>query len=229
MSKPQLILFDCDGVLVDSEFIAAQIESELLTDAGYAISPEEIAERFAGLTWPTILMEIERESSMPISASLIEKSRKLMTERIKKELLTIDGIEDVVSQLAYPKAICSNSSTEALELMLKRSTLYEAFAPHIYAAREVGNKEAKPAPNVYLHAAKQFDADPKRCFVIEDSSHGVLAARAAGMRVIGFTGGAHTYPGHADKLTEAGAETVINRHRDLPAVIEAMAEWDEGF
>lgn len=229
MSKPQLILFDCDGVLVDSEYIAAQVESELLTDAGYPISPEEIAERFAGLTWPSILMEIERESSLPISASLIEKSRKIMTERIKQELLTVDGIEDVVTALAYPKAICSNSTTEALELMLKRSTLHEAFAPHIFSAREVGNKEAKPAPNVYLHAAQQFNVDPKDCFVIEDSSHGVQAARSAGMRVIGFTGGAHTYPGHADKLTEAGAETVINRHRDLPAVIEAMAEWDEGF
>ncbi len=229
MSKPQLILFDCDGVLVDSEFIAAQVESELLTDVGYPISPEEIAERFAGLTWPSILMEIEREASMPISASLIEKSRKIMTERINKELLTVDGIEDVVRNLAYPKAICSNSNTASLELMLKRSTLYEAFAPHIYAAREVGNKEPKPAPNVYTYAAQQFNADPKRCFVLEDSSHGIHAARAAGMRVIGFTGGAHTYPGHADKLTEAGAETVISRHRDLPAVIEAMAEWDEGF
>lgn len=229
MSKPQLILFDCDGVLVDSEFIAAQVESELLTDAGYPISPEEVAERFAGLTWPSILMEIEREASLPISASLIEKSRKMMIERIKKELLPVDSIEEVVSQLKYPKAICSNSSTEGLELMLKRSSLYEAFAPHIYAAREVGNKEAKPAPNVYLYAAQQFGVDPKNCFVIEDSSHGVQAARSAGMRVIGFTGGAHSFPGHADKLTEAGAETVINRHRDLPAVIEAMAEWDEGF
>lgn len=229
MSKPQLILFDCDGVLVDSEYIAAQVESELLTDAGYPISPEEIAERFAGLTWPSILMEIERESSIPISASLIEKSRKIMKERITAELLTVDGIEDVVSQLTYPKAICSNSNSDSLQLMLKRSTLYDAFAPHIYASREVGNKEPKPSPNVYTHAAQQFNADPKRCFVIEDSSHGIHAARAAGMRVIGFTGGAHTYPGHADKLTEAGAETVINRHRDLPAVIEAMAEWDEGF
>ena len=89
MSKPQLILFDCDGVLVDSEYIAAQVESELLTDAGYPISPEEIAERFAGLTWPSILMEIERESSIPISASLIEKSRKIMKERITKELLQL--------------------------------------------------------------------------------------------------------------------------------------------
>lgn len=229
MSKPQLILFDCDGVLVDSEYIAAQVGSELLTDAGYPISPEEIAERFAGLTWPNILMEVEREASMPISATLIDKSRKIMKERIQKELLTVDSIEEIASQISYPKAICSNSTSGSLELMLKRSSLYETFAPHIFSAREVGNKEPKPSPNVYLYAAQQFDAAPERCFVIEDSSHGIQAACAAGMRVIGFTGGAHTYPGHADKLTEAGAETVIARHRDLPTVIEAMAEWNELF
>lgn len=229
MPKPQLIIFDCDGVLVDSEYIAALVEAELLTEIGYPISPEEVSERFSGLIWANILQEIERETSIPISASLIDKSAQLMQERIKNELMTIDGIEDAVRAIKYPKCVCSNSKYSALELMLKRSSLYDQFAPAIYSAREVGTKQPKPAPDVFLYGAAQFNASPRNCFVIEDSTHGVQAAKAAGMRVIGFTGGSHTYPGHGERLTEAGAETVINRHQDLNAVIDAMAEWDEGF
>ncbi|WP_420959818.1 HAD family hydrolase [Brucella sp. IR073] len=229
MAAPELIIFDCDGVLVDSEIIAARVESELLTDAGYAIEPDEIAERFSGLTWPSILMLVEREAGIPISASLIEKSDRILDERLANEVEAIEGIAKAASALKLPKCICSNSSTRRLELMLKRVGLYDLFAPDIFAAGEVGTKKGKPAPDVFLYAAEKFGADPKNVIVIEDSVHGIHGARAAGMRVIGFTGGAHTYPGHADRLTEAGAETVINRHRDLPAVIAAMAEWSEAI
>lgn len=111
--------------------------------------------------------------------------------------------------------------------MLQRVGLYELFAPNIFSAKEVGTKKTKPAPDVFLYAAKQFGVDPKDVIVIEDSAHGIQGARAAGMRVIGFTGGAHTYPGHADKLTDAGAETVIHRHKDLPSVIEALSVWTD--
>ncbi|PYE90621.1 HAD family hydrolase [Phyllobacterium leguminum] len=227
MAAPELIIFDCDGVLVDSEIIAAQVESELLTDAGYPIAPDEISERFSGLTWPDILMLVEREAGIPLSASLIEKSDRILDERLATEVEAIEGIAKAVSALKLPKCICSNSSSKRLDLMLKRTGLYDLFAPDIFAAREVGTKKGKPAPDVFLYAAEKFGADPKKTIVLEDSVHGVHAAHAAGMRVIGFTGGGHTYPGHADRLTEAGAETVINRHKDLPAMIEAMAVWSE--
>jgi HAD superfamily hydrolase (TIGR01509 family) len=227
MAEPQLIIFDCDGVLVDSEIIAAQVEAELLTEAGYPIGADEIAERFSGLTWPNILMLVEREAGIPISASLIDKSDRNLDERLGREVEAIEGIAKVVSALRLPKCICSNSSTKRLELMLKRTGLYDLFEPNIFAAGEVGTRKSKPAPDVFLYAAEKFGVDPKNVIVIEDSVHGIHGARAAGMRVIGFTGGGHTYPGHADKLTEAGAETVINRHRDLPAVIEAMSVWSE--
>lgn len=225
--EPQLIIFDCDGVLVDSEFLAAEVESKLLTDAGYPIEPEEIAERFAGLTWKDILLQVEKESGIPISAQLIEESARLMDHKLRNELNVIDGAEQVIASLNYPKAVASNSISSSLKMMLEQSTLYDLFAPNIFSAREVGSQKPKPAPDVYLFVARHFNVDPARAIVIEDSTHGVHAARAAGMRVIGFTGGAHTYPGHADKLTDAGAETVISRHRDLPAVIEAMSVWSE--
>ncbi len=137
----------------------------------------------------------------------------------------MDDIVEVVSALTLPKCICSNSTSRRLENMLQRTGLYELFAPNIFSAKEVGAKKPKPAPDVFLHAARHFDVNPKDVIVIEDSAHGIHGARDAGMRVIGFTGGAHTYPGHADKLTDAGAETVIHRHKDLPSVIEALSIW----
>lgn len=227
MVTPSLIIFDCDGVLVDSEIIAAEVDSALLTEAGFPISAEEVGERFAGLTWQDILLTVEREAGIPISASLLDKSEKILDERLKNEVQAVEDIAEVVSALKLPKCICSNSSSVRLELMLKRVELYDLFAPHIFSAKEVGTKKTKPAPDVFLYAAKKFDVNPANVIVIEDSAHGIHGARAAGMRVIGFTGGAHTYPGHADKLTDAGAETVIHRHMDLQNVIEALSIWTD--
>ncbi len=225
MAAPSLIIFDCDGVLVDSEILAAEVESTLLTEAGFPIAADEMAERYAGLPWKDILIAVERDAGIPISASLLEKSERLLDEKLKNEVQAVEDIVEVVSALKLPKCICSNSTGERLEMMLTRVGLYELFAPHIFSAPEVGTGRTKPAPDVYLHAAKEFGVDPASVIVVEDSAHGVHAARAAGMRVIGFTGGAHSYPGHADKLTDAGAETVIRRHRDLASVIEALSIW----
>ncbi len=227
MSAPQLIIFDCDGVLVDSEIIAAEVQAELLSDAGYPMEAAELAERFAGLTWQDILLTIERESQLPLSASLMDKAEKLLDQKLKNEVQIIDDIAEVVDALHLPKCICSNSTSRRLEMMLKRVELYDSFAPNIFSAREVGTKKNKPAPDVFLYAAKKFDVAPENVMVIEDSTHGVQGARAAGMRVIGFTGASHTYYTHADKLMEAGAETVISRHKDLPAVIEALSSWSD--
>lgn len=225
MAGFDLILFDCDGVLVDSEIIAAKVESKLLTEAGYPISVEEMGERFAGMTWKNILLSIEKEVDIPLSASLIDKSESLLDQRLAREVKIIEGVLFALSRLTIPRCICSNSSSARLEMMLTKVGLKEAFAPHIYSAKDLGAERVKPKPDVYLHGAAQFGVDPKKCLVVEDSVHGVEAGRAAGMRVIGFTGASHTYPSHADRLTDAGAETVIARMMDLPAVVAAMAEW----
>lgn len=227
MSAPKLIIFDCDGVLVDSEIISAQVQAELLTEAGYEVSAEDMAEQFAGLTWKSTLLEVERQSGLPLSASLLDKVDTLLDERLRNEVQIIDDIEDAVAALQYPHCIASNSSMERLNITLKRTGLYERFAPHIFSAPEVGTKKSKPEPDVFLYAAQQFNVAPRDVIVVEDSVHGVQAARSAGMRVIGFTGGAHSYPGHADQLTETGAETVISRHKDLLPTVEALAIWSD--
>ncbi len=227
MLKPQLVIFDCDGVLVDSEILAAKIEAKLLTDAGYEISHEEMSERYAGMTWKQILLEVEKSAGIPLSASLIDRSERLVDLALANELDMIEGADRAVKRIKLPKCICSNSSSERLKISLTRTNLMRFFEPHIFAAYEVGTKLGKPDPNVFLYGAAQFNADPARTIVIEDSLPGVRAARAAGMRVIGFTGGSHTYTGHGERLTEAGAETVINRHAQLPQMIEAMGEWHD--
>ncbi len=225
MQKPELVIFDCDGVLVDSEFLASKIEAKLLTDAGVAITAEEIGERYSGLTWKEILLDVEKTAGVPLSAGLLDIADRLVDMALESELDMIDGADRAVKRIKLPKCIASNSSRARLGISLTRTGLMNLFEPHIFAAHEVGTQKGKPDPNVFLHAAEVFNARPGNTIVIEDSVHGIRGARAAGMRVIGFTGGAHTFPGHADRLTEAGAETVINRHALLPDVILAMAEW----
>ncbi|WP_176085958.1 HAD family phosphatase [Martelella sp. HB161492] len=225
MSSFDLIIFDCDGVLVDSEFLAAQVESKLLTEAGYPITAGEIGERFAGMTWRDILLSVEKEASIPLQANLIDQSYVILDERLKRELKAIPGIREAVSELSEPRCICSNSTLERLDMMLTKVGLIDLFQPNIFSAESLGPDRVKPKPDIFLFGAEKMGADPKKTLVIEDSVHGVMGAKAAGMRVVGFTGGSHTYPSHADRLTDAGAETVIARMNDLPAVATALLEW----
>lgn len=222
-----LILFDCDGVLVDSEIIAAEVESKLLRDAGFDITPEDMCIRFAGMDWKSILLTIEQEADIPISAQLLDKSEKLLDAALARRVKMIEGVPYALAKLSEQRCICSNSSTPRLDLMLTKLGLKPYFEGHIYSAKDLGPDRTKPRPDIYIHGAAQFGVDPARCLVVEDSVHGVHAARAAGMRVVGFTGGSHTYPTHADRLTDAGAETVIARMVELPQMVEALKSFNE--
>lgn len=227
MTGIDLIIFDCDGVLVDSEIIASQVQAELVSKAGYPISVEEMNERFAGMTWRDTLLTIEKEASVPLSASLIDKVDAILDNRLARDVKIIDGVKPALMQIALPHCICSNSTSARLAAMLGKVGIRDHFGTHIYSARDLGPDRVKPKPDIFLHGAAQFGVDPARVLVIEDSVHGIHGARAAGMRVVGFTGGSHTYMAHADRLTDAGAETVIARMAALPGVITALAEWSE--
>ena len=225
MPQPDLVIFDCDGVLVDSEIIAARIEAELITLAGYEISAEELAETYAGLAFKDILMRVEEKSRIPFQASLIDRAEELVDRKLRSDVRIIDGAREAVAAVTVPRAVCSNSRTERVEFMLEKVRLLPFFAGRIFSGLDIPSKKTKPAPDVFLYAAEKLGADPKNSFVIEDSVHGVTGARAAGMRVIGFTGAGHSYPGHADALTEAGAETVIRRWAELSSTLAALSEW----
>jgi HAD superfamily hydrolase (TIGR01509 family) len=225
MPQPDLVIFDCDGVLVDSEIIAARIEAELLTLAGYEISAEELAETYAGLTFKDIMLRVEEKSAIPFQASLIDRAEAMVDRKLRSDVRAIDGVREAVATVTTQRCICSNSPSERIEFILEKVGLLPFFASRIFSALETPTGKTKPAPDVFLLAAEKLNANPENTFVIEDSVHGVAGARAAGMRVIGFTGAGHSYPGHADALTEAGAETVIRRWAELKSVIAALSEW----
>ncbi|TGP56884.1 HAD family phosphatase [bacterium M00.F.Ca.ET.159.01.1.1] len=227
MPQPDLVIFDCDGVLVDSEIIAARIEAELLTSAGFEISAEELAETYAGLTFKDIMLRVEEKSQIPFQASLIDRAEELVDRKLRADVRIIDGAREAVAAVTAPRAVCSNSRTERVEFMLDKVRLLPFFAGRIFSGLDIPSKKTKPAPDVFLYAAEKLGANPRNTFVIEDSVHGITGARAAGMRVIGFTGAGHSYPGHADALTEAGAETVIRRWGELNSTIAALSEWSE--
>jgi HAD superfamily hydrolase (TIGR01509 family) len=227
MTAFDLVIFDCDGVLVDSEVIAARVEAELLAAAGYEISAEDLAERYAGLTFTDILLSIEKQAAIPFQASLIDQAEVLVDKRLANEVRAIEGAQAAVASVKVPRCVCSNSTDHRLEAMLERTRLKPFFEGRIFSSRSVPSGRPKPAPDVFLHAAKTMGADPARTLVVEDSVPGVHGARAAGMRVVGFTGASSTFPGHADALTEAGAETVIRRWADFPGVVAALSEWSD--
>ena len=227
MTNVDLVIFDCDGVLVDSEIIAARVEAELLTAAGYEIDAEELAQTYAGLTFRDIMLRIEKESQQLFQATLIEEAENLIDRRLEAEVRAIEGAHEAVASVTAKRCICSNSSTARLRMMLGKTRLLPFFEGALFSSLDTPSRKPKPAPDVFLHAAQAMGADPGRTFVIEDSVHGVIGARAAGMRVIGFTGASHTHPGHADLLTEAGAETSIRRWADLKGVLAALSEWSD--
>lgn len=227
MPQPDLVIFDCDGTLVDSEVIAARVDTELLAEAGVEIEVEDFIPRYAGLTFTETVLKIEEEYKVPLQASIIDRAKEITDRRLAAQVQEIEGARAAVLGVRGPKCVCSNSAPERLQAMLERTGLLLLFGDAVFSARDLPSQKPKPAPDIFLHAAQKMGADPVKSFAIEDSTHGIIGARRAGMRVIGFTGGAHSWPGHGDALSEAGAETVIRRWVDLKAMLAALSEWSE--
>ncbi len=228
MPKPALVIFDCDGVLIDSEFIATKVELEMLKEHGYESDASEHARKFIGLNFAQSLKIIEQESGRYFPEDIVENLEKELDSRLWRDVVALPGAHDVLDLLELPRCICSNSSSERLKMTLTKTELWDRFRPYVFSAISLPDINAKPAPDIFLHAARELETDPEACVVIEDSAHGVAGARAAGMRVIGYVGATHSYDDHGDHLMDAGAETIIKNLKDLAPVVEAFAEW-EGF
>jgi HAD superfamily hydrolase (TIGR01509 family) len=218
-----LTVFDCDGVLVDSEILSARADCDLLREFGYEISPQELAHRFAGHTTEQIFEMIFAEMGRALPDDLVQRAEDEAERRLGAQVEAVGGVHEMLDRLEGPRCICSNSRAERLKVTLIRTELWDRFRPYVFSARDVGR--GKPAPDVFLHAAREFGTDPAESIVVEDSVAGVTGAVAAGMRVIGFTGASHTWPGHAEALMDAGATTIIRRLSDVPATIEALRQW----
>jgi HAD superfamily hydrolase (TIGR01509 family) len=207
-----LVIFDCDGVLVDSERIAVRVDAVVLARLGWELSEAEIIERFMGRSEAYMVGEIEAALGRPLPVDWDAEFVPLYREALEAELEPVDGVVEALDAIATPTCVASSSTHERLRFTLGLTGLLERFDGRIFSAADVAN--GKPAPDLFLHAAATLDADPSRCAVVEDSRYGVEAARAAGMRAFGFAGGLTS----AERLAGPGT-VVFGDMRELPGLL----------
>ena len=208
----ELVIFDCDGVLVDSERLSVRVDAAVLTTLGWPITEEEVIERFVGRSQEYMESQIEAYLGRPLPERWEEETRPLYRAAFEAELEPVDGIVEALDAIELPTCVASSSSHERIRYTLELTGLYERFAGRIFSGTEVAN--AKPAPDVFLHAAERMGVEPGACAVVEDSRYGVEAACAAGMGVFAYAGGVTP----AERLRGAGT-VVFEDMRDLPALL----------
>jgi HAD superfamily hydrolase (TIGR01509 family) len=216
MAQPELVIFDCDGVLIDSEAIACRTDAACLAEIGIAMSAEEIMDRYVGISAAAMFADIELRHGRRLPADFIETVRSRVAAAFDTDLLPMAGVEAALRALPFARCVASSSAPARLQHSLSLTGLLRYFDPHIFSATQVAR--GKPAPDLFLFAAATMRAAPEMCVVVEDSEPGVQAAVAAGMQVIGFTGG-HCRPGHAERLRAAGAFAVCDHMQRLPGLI----------
>jgi HAD superfamily hydrolase (TIGR01509 family) len=216
---PGLIIFDCDGVLIDSEPLASRSLSEVLAGFEVAMSADEINAELVGISLQGVTDYVQDRFGVALGSEFWKAHLKAILDLFAAELKPIDYVPEMLDQISGPMCVASSGRMARLGPALKMTGLYERFHPHIYNAEMV--ERAKPAPDLFLCAAKEMGVAPKDCLVIEDSRPGVTAACAAGMAVIGFTGGGHKRPGHGDALSAAGAGQVFANMRKLPDILRS--------
>jgi HAD superfamily hydrolase (TIGR01509 family) len=217
MLLPALVIFDCDGVLVDSENIAAQVFSESLTAAAFPATVDEAFTLGFGKNRVTLTAAVETRYGRALPDGFFDTMRARMRAAFERELLPMPGVEDLLAALKHPRCVASNSHLEHVRHALSLTGLLRFFDPHFFAASQVAR--GKPAPDLFLFAAQQLGTRPADCLVVEDSVTGVEGAIAAGMPVVGFCGGGHCPGDHAQALIAAGCSRVFARMPDLGAFL----------
>lgn len=219
-SRFALVIFDCDGVLVDSEPIFNRAHAEILARCGFPIAPERLMERFCGVADAETIAAIEAEWGRPLPADYPARVAALTDAYCETGLVAVGGVAEALDCLETPRCVASSGTPERIRKSLATVGLLDRLAPHIFSAVMV--PRGKPAPDLFLHAAREMRAAPARCLVVEDSIAGVRAATAAGMIVIGFCGGSHCLPGHAEVLCRNGAALAIAEMCHLLPAIAAL-------
>ncbi len=214
-----LVIFDCDGVLVDSEVIACRAVAETLQAIGHAIAPEAVAERFAGMSNKDMYALLARDLG-GLPAEFDAEMNRRAAAIFARELKAMAGVEAVLAGLAVRTCVASSSTPVELAQKLEWTGLARWFPGAVFSTAAVAR--GKPAPDIFLHVAERLGVVPARALVIEDSLPGVTAAKAAGMTVFGFTGGSHCRPGHSERLAAAGAERVFAEMSALPRLIDDL-------
>jgi HAD superfamily hydrolase (TIGR01509 family) len=214
---PELIIFDCDGVLLDSEVIACRVDAACLAEIGIAMPAEEVMDRYLGISAGAMCADIERRMACVLPPDFAATLHRRTAAAFESELEPMPGIEAALAALPQRRCVASSSTPERLRHALSLTGLLSYFEPHVFSATQVAR--GKPAPELFWFAARAMQVMPGACLVIEDSIPGVQAAVAAGMPAIGFVGGGHCRPGHADRLRAAGAVAIAGEMRRLPALV----------
>jgi HAD superfamily hydrolase (TIGR01509 family) len=215
--KVDLVIFDCDGVLVDSEVISCRAHAETLSRHGYPITADQVLERFLGVSDREARQAIESEIGRKLPDDFEIEVKQATLQFYAGDLRAISCVGEAIAAIGLRKCVASSGTPEKIRHGLTCAGLYDQLAPHIFSATQVAR--GKPAPDLFLFAADKMAAAPERCLVIEDSVPGITGARAAGMTVLGFHGGSHCRPGHADALRAAGALLTFDDMRQLPDLI----------
>ncbi|MFF4173147.1 HAD family hydrolase [Streptomyces sp. NPDC001744] len=208
----EVVIFDCDGVLVDSERIYCRVDREVFSGLGAEFTEAEIVEQFVGSSHEVLTAILEERIGRPLEPGWHEPFRQRYEDALDAELTAVEGVADVLDTLSVPYCLASNGSHSAIRRNLGRTGLLERFEGRIFSARDVAR--GKPAPDLFLHAAAVMGVRPERCAVVEDSPYGVEAARAAGMRAFGYCGGLT----RVDRLAGPGT-VVFEDMRALPGLL----------
>jgi HAD superfamily hydrolase (TIGR01509 family) len=208
-TRPELVIFDCDGVLVDSDRISLRVQAEWISALGLETSYEDCVRDFLGLGMPATLRILCERLGGPLPPGWEEGLDAAVRDAFRAELRPVPGVVEALDRIDLPTCIASSGSQEKMSLTLGLTGLLERFSGRIFSGEEV--ERGKPAPDLFLHAAARMSTPPQRCAVVEDSPFGAAAARAAGMRALGYAP-----EGDGERLAAEGA-TTFGSMAELPA------------
>jgi HAD superfamily hydrolase (TIGR01509 family) len=218
-----MVIFDCNGVLVDSEPLATEIVSQEFIRAGFNLTPEIVAHYFTGRRPADMFRDVELAAGRKLPEGFAATVARATLRRFRAELQATRHVAQALAWLRGPKCVASSSSYDRICVSLECTGLIRFFEPNLFSANEV--KRGKPAPDLFLHAAARMRVEPRKCIVVEDSAVGVAAGVAAGMAVVGFVGGSHVRGRLGDRLRSAGARAVISDMRALKGTIIDLRGW----
>jgi HAD superfamily hydrolase (TIGR01509 family) len=218
-----MVIFDCNGVLVDSEPLATSIVSQEFMRAGFNLTPDIVARYFTGRRPADMFAEVEIAAGRKLPAGFAATVASATLRRFRAELRATAHMAQALSWLRGPKCVASSSSFDRIRVSLESTDLIRYFDPYLFSATEV--RDGKPSPDLFLYAAGKMHVEPRHCIVVEDSSVGVAAGVAAGMTAVGFVGGTHAGPRLPEQLRAAGARAIVSDMRALKSTIIDLRGW----
>jgi HAD superfamily hydrolase (TIGR01509 family) len=220
---PELVIFDCDGVLVDSETLALACARNAFAELGVELTDERTRDLFLGVSQPAMRATARETLGLDLPQGFEIQLTQRTVAAFERELRGVDGLREALGALDSPVCVASSSPPERIRASLRIVGYTDLFGARVFSASEV--ERGKPAPDLFLHAAHRLGATPSECLVIEDSPPGIEAARSAGMKAFGFTGGGHAIGAdYRERLREAGAAIIFDDMRDLPHLIQAATQ-----